>query len=564
MTSRSKRQRRSKIACEPCRIRKRKCDGSHPCGTCSEFEYRCYYDVDSRKKRNKNDYVSPTRLLETSQPDSTPEAPTPPAILPQQVPTAPTCLPAQILESNSGAAFARQLALKFDPVNAPEPQIFAWNIGSRQSSDRVAALPIIDIISQHEMEALADVYFEKVDPYYGFIDRNSCYEHLNSRWSHPSPFEPYDVVLCGVAAMGYLFSARKPLNAEHLLVESARSSLKRCCAFGIHSLATISGWTLRLSYLRLTGTPHVAWMSSCSLLHLMEAAGFHIGPSSKPLLIKPPQNIDHNIRRRLVGFALYINMWISFDLGRSRVILQGACYTPPISPEGDYTAEMLNLIPLSESLDPHKPVDSSQLKAMLSNILASQRSRPPSVLSQCNLVLTIFRRIRALNSNICGDFMAQVLALITRALACARELALHNSPWSHVANVPFQIVCTLLAMDSPESLALLDDAMETLKNVTDAYNTDMMKEAYRTAGLLILLQQKRKDHDSKHLSNLLGAHFSTASEPNPNGDGSDHLQPVHDSSYLDALLPDDLPSFGNFDFTQFFVADPSDSFGLDI
>ncbi|CAI4217744.1 unnamed protein product [Parascedosporium putredinis] len=40
------------------------------------------------------------------------------------------------LEANSGAAFARKLALKIDPKNAPRMHLFAWNpfLGSRDGA----------------------------------------------------------------------------------------------------------------------------------------------------------------------------------------------------------------------------------------------------------------------------------------------------------------------------------------------------------------------------------------------------------------------------------------------
>lgn len=556
-----KRQRRSRVACEPCRERKRKCNGRQPCETCSDFQYTCYYDVSSRKKRNKNfilDGSAPIRLAaqmqqQQQQGSSISDAATPSTHSAEEPPAS---MPAatQSIESNSGAAFVRELGLRIDPINAPEPQVFAWNIGFRQLPGSYSALPIVNIISQDEMVALANIYFDKVNPYYGFIDRDTCFEHLNSRWLRSSTFEPYDVVLCGVAAMGYLFSQRKTVAAELHLIESARSALEQCSLFGIPSSTVISGWTLRLSYMRLTASPHAAWMASCSLLHLIEASGLHLDPSSRPVLIKPPQDIDDDIRRRLVGFAQYINTWTSFDLGRSRIILHGASYNVPASREGDYTAEMLNLLPLSESLDPHRPVDSNQLATMLSSIMENNRTQQPSVLSQCNLILCIFRRLRALHSTVSVDLMSRILALITKALASARDLADANCPWSHVANVPFQVVCTLLAVDSPESISLLGDAMQTLKHVADIYDTDTLKEAYRNAGLLVLLQQKRKDHDARHLSSVLDSHFAPPVESDKEISEQRRQSTMDDSEYLRDMVAD-MPSFETFDFDQFFIAD---------
>ncbi|KAF7155417.1 hypothetical protein CNMCM5623_007488 [Aspergillus felis] len=566
MSGQVNRQRRSKVACEPCRTRKRKCNGQQPCEMCTESEYTCRYDLGSRKKRNKNialENLIAVRPAQTQQAEShseSPKAPTP--LSPSQLRERFTNTVQQSIGPNSGAVFVQNLGLKIDPVNALDPQVFAWNIGRRQLPGTFTALPIVDIISAEEMSALTHVYFDKVAPCYGFVDRDSCFEYVRLRWHRPSAFEPCDVVLCGVAAMGYLFSQRKAVAAELHLIESAKSALEQRSGGEIPPLMLLTGWALRVSYLRLTASPHTAWLASCSLMHLIDAAGLHLDPSSRHALLRPTQNIDDDIRRRLVSFAQYINTWVSFDLARSRIILHGASYTTPSSRDGDFTAEMLDLLPLSESLDPFTPVDAVQLTAMLVNIMQSSRTQPPSILSQCNLVLCIFRRLRAVHSTLSAALMGQMLTLITKALACARELVDANCPWSHVANVPFQIICTLLAVDNPESLSLLDDAVQTLKYVTDVYDTEVLRDAYRTAGSLILLQQRRKDHDAARLNGILGVHFALP----PGSDFetmSQRRQSIQDSESFRDLVPD-LSSSENFDFAQFFIADnPWNALGMD-
>lgn len=104
-----------------------------------------------------------------------------------------------------------------------------------------------------------------------------------------------------------------------------------------------------------------------------------------------------------------LNTWISFNLGWSRVVLQGTSYTALTSPEDSYMAEMLNLLPQSENLDPHKIMDSTQLTTMLimlTDVLKSHHTQLPSVPSQCNIVLCMFRCLRAMHSNVSGSLMS--------------------------------------------------------------------------------------------------------------------------------------------------------------
>jgi hypothetical protein len=145
-------------------------------------------------------------------------------------------------------------------------------------------------------------------------------------------------------------------------------------------------------------------------------------------------------------------------------------------------------------------------------------------------------------------------------------------PWHQIANVPFQIVCTLLAIDSRASLALLGEAMRTLREIAAAYDTEVMREAYSTAYLLILLHQRRKEEDTRALRDVLRVNANAAATAPPvsvdatAGGGSTSLQrpaqpppppsvaDLSEMSWLGDLMID-MPSLQNFDLDQFLMTD---------
>ncbi|KAF4181652.1 hypothetical protein CNMCM7927_000531 [Aspergillus lentulus] len=230
------------------------------------------------------------------------------------------------MEANSGAAFIRRMGLKVDPANAPKLNLFGWNIGPRQlpsGSGPICAYPIVDILSRTALESLASVYFSKVHPCYGFIDRQQFYERVDARWGSPLARDQYDSVLSGVAALGSLFSELSPTITELHLVEAARSILDVNGLSGAPSLDFVAGWTLRVVYMRMTATPHSAWIASSTLMHLIEAAGLHLESSFETVLSSGTQ-CDQDLQRRLVGVAQHLNMWISYDIAASnRPVLLG-------------------------------------------------------------------------------------------------------------------------------------------------------------------------------------------------------------------------------------------------
>ncbi|KAJ5949628.1 hypothetical protein N7454_001212 [Penicillium verhagenii] len=261
-------RKRARLACKPCRDRKRKCDSGEPCVTCTTWGYECYYEAQPRKSRTNE------TLEDQSEPRSSPKT----AAGPSTVESDQSGM-VRRLEANSGAAFVRKLGLKIDPAKAPKLNLFGWNIGTRKLSAQTipttGALSIIEITSLDHMKALAQVYFDKVDPCYGFIDRHDFFARLDARWLSPLISDIYDSVLSGVAAIGCLFSQRNASTTELHLVRTASYCLDMHRLSGPPSLDLLTGWVLRSIYLRLTDSPYSTWVASSTLMHLLEAAGLH-------------------------------------------------------------------------------------------------------------------------------------------------------------------------------------------------------------------------------------------------------------------------------------------------
>lgn len=142
----------------------------------------------------------------------------------------------------------------------------------------------------------------------------------------------------------------------------------------------------------------------------------------------------------------------------------------------------------------------SHLEDCLMRAFTFRPSSDAIALSRTNLVLAIYRRIRLVNPNIPRYIIDAIVSAGKSALEVVERMLQAELPWWHVANVPFQLVCVLLALDTPQSMAAIKDAMKMLENVTKHYNTQVMREALKTAGLLVRLAQKRKEEDIKLLA----------------------------------------------------------------
>lgn len=251
-----------------------------------------------------------------------------------------------------------------------------------------------------------------------------------------------------------------------------------------------------------------------------------------------------------MGLAHHLNAWTSFDLGLSRVSFQKNDLPSLPSPKpGETTGEVLSLLPVSVSLDPGTSKDETDLTPTLFEVLNGAHTQPPSVLAQCNLVLCILRRIHSQKLDIPSGLAEQVLALLKKGLGCARSMVTDCSPWHHVANVPFHIICVLLVMDTRSSLAMLPDAMQTLSLVASTYDTETMRKAYSAACLLVLLYQQRREDDVAKFGEALNMHRQEGQVASPplrlNSSAEEH-------SWLGALVTDGLQSV---DLDSFLDAD---------
>ena len=306
-------RKRSRLACKPCRERKRKCDGKEPCVTCTDWGYECYYEA-PRKRQS----AAPTSNVPNSEQQSIANGTAVLATTPTTTTPAATRSPEEAdhvrrLEANSGAAFVRKLALKMDASKAPNLNLFGWNIGARDvpALSIASPLPVVDITSLEHMKSLAHVYFDKVDRCYGFIDQVQFFARLDLRYTPSSSTltttksDIYDSILAGVAALGCLFSQRNATITEVHLVRSARASLEAFHLSGPPPIELLLAYTLRVVYLRITDSPHETWIASSNLMHLVEASGLY--PESPSVLLPSSQAyFDPDLQRRIVGVAHHL------------------------------------------------------------------------------------------------------------------------------------------------------------------------------------------------------------------------------------------------------------------
>lgn len=459
---------------------------------------------------------------------------------------------ARSTEANSGAAFVRRLGLNTDAANAKKLQTFAWNVGRCNSFVfSPAPLSFAQIVTRTELISLVQTYFEKFHPFYGFIDLDHFMARLRAKLEASGPNEPFDAVICGVAALGYLFSQREGCLSEANFIEIARVTIECHSKSGYPSVDTVTALLLRVAYLRMTDTPYPAWMASCALMHMIEITGLHVELPPKNIFPQVTEYCEPDIRRRLLGIAQHLHLWMAFELGQSEVQIQGACLAIPLPSSGDYTGEVLSLLSLSSSLSPEQSKEPQELEASILKVLSGNYTHPASTIAQCNLALCIYRRLRVLHREPTQQVHQQLLDLMTKSLALARELIASCCPWHGTTTVSFQIICTLLAMDTYDTISHVEDAMNTLRIMLSVYHTDVMQESYSVACVLLMMQYRRKETDLHSLKKVVLAHSALAMDRSTPVLEAQILTESSGPSWVGDLVTD-IPGLDAFDLEQFF------------
>lgn len=493
------RRRRTRLACGPCKIRKRKCDGHNPCESCVRYDYDCCYDYQPRRKAAaQGSPPVPVAAQSTSAE----------VLISPDRQTRSNGTGGKHMEANSGVVFPHVLGLKLSPRNAPKVQGFGWNLGIRRNPHR-SEKSITWVLSKDTWHALFGVYVEKIHPMYGFLDVQSVASNAARRWEDPYATNFYDSVLCGVAALGSLFSSSSKANRqEGLLVECAKEILETTGTLMDPSLCDAEGWLLRTLYLRCNSPPHAAWIASCIAMHVIEATGVHQESTGVSLVYSDTATADQNLesRRRVFWIAKLLNTWISFEYGRSRTVLQGvSCQIPAPKPGADPTADLISMFRISESLDPDQTLQASDLEESLARLESYDFTFDALILSQSVLAFTIYRRLQLLSPSLTPTVTDRVIRLGRKGLDASSRCIDADCPWWHVTNVPFQFTCILLAIDTRESLKHIRHSMSTLKRAADHFETHKPRKAFETLELLVRLSQKRKEQDAIILNECFGS-----------------------------------------------------------
>ncbi|OQD84108.1 hypothetical protein PENANT_c014G02815 [Penicillium antarcticum] len=408
----------------------------------------------------------------------------------------------------------------------PRLHSFGYHTGIRKEPDSTASLRIAKRMPWNTARTLLEYFFATIHPVFGFLDKDGFYERCETHW-HGQPQTPdFEAIVCGVVALASLFNGSLDQGEEMWLILHAKEILEDPFVSRFPSIDQIAAWILRTIYLRATTRPHVAWICSCTTMHLVEATGLNQAPqlvmltTNKGAQDSTPELSD--ILKRTARVAHSLHIVIAYEYGRSVMNLEFPSQEAlPLSDRaGDFTPCLCSLV---EAV-PLTPMGTDSMATMqdLSSAINKLADTPAShnflVLVRADLIFSIYRRLRLLEPNIRQILLDEVICAGMSALPAARALASQNLPWWNIISTVFQFVCVLLAIDTHASVTNLPDAMDTLGMIVDQLKTHLATEALATARNLVRASLDRRRKGVGILESIVG---STASDDAVEGPDSD-------------------------------------------
>lgn len=507
-------RQRSRAACVPCRTRKRKCDGRHPCATCVRYEYQCEYS--HGKKPSISHQQSADAPAEPA--PQMPVGNTPSSIIQLQAHplTAPGArfhhrsildpVKTRFVRANSAIAFPRILGMDFESESIPRLHSFAWHVGIRQEP-RHRHIDITSLISWQEFQVYASVYFRTIRVEIGILEETEFTELAHARFLDPSGYKDIDAVCLGVASLGSFFS-QNPHPREQEMIDDAQLLLVQRSVEKSPSINNVVGWILRTIYLRLTGRPHASWLTSSITMHQIEANGLHKEMQTIAVVYPAAPTADHKLaklRRRLFWIARALNVIFSFDFGRLRTnfdVVTTKKFAPDHNGFAHQFVELAELLPNDNVDREREPDPPAALSQALTKIEELQSDSNFINLLKADLAFAIYRRLWLMSLTDAKDRTDTILALGQASLQASAKCLESRTPWWNVLHSPFQFILCCLAIGTPKALAFVHSGMAHLQTITRVYDTHMVREAYNQALAVVKMSRARKEKELEALDGL--------------------------------------------------------------
>ncbi|KAI8665206.1 Zn(2)-C6 fungal-type domain-containing protein [Fusarium sp. Ph1] len=525
----SSKRRRIRKACIPCRQRKRKCDGSSPCGMCTTYGYACEYAHDDSPLAP---FVSqPPRNSSTSPNLNPPSNKSPEAVnsTTSRQETSPPAFEGGMLDerqpryvnASSAIAFPHILGLHLESEKPPTLHSFGYNFGIRPEEKSIPHGDLAELISEAELVTFSNTFFTVFGIIFDLLDQSTFLHQCRLYYQGQLRDGVFAAVAAGVAAIGSFLSFNNGHDREVDIVHFAKTVLEDPAATRRASVQLVVGWSLRAAYLRFTTRPNNSWIASCTAMHLAEAVGLHEEENISKIASMAGTSVsgfNPDRLRRIFWCSWSFHIITCYEYGRSAVSFPRVSCSSITPIPGSFAYQhvrMAEILPSPNSTFclADKPQDLG--KEMLERMKALHEAplgHPFLVLTRADLTFYLYRRMRQLKSPVTDEVIQLIIAAGNNAVETACQQVQKGHLFFNALGSVFQYACVLLALDNPFASSNLDGAFEGLENIVSIVDTRLTREALNTARHLLKASIQKKKQQTSTLE-AVEARFTDTETP---------------------------------------------------
>ncbi|BCS02812.1 uncharacterized protein AKAW2_61076A [Aspergillus luchuensis] len=545
MSTISKRKRARK-ACNPCHQRKRRCDNQYPCGMCTTYDYSCRYDddatgtvgdsvddpphakrisVDGRSRLANRPHVEQGHREAKANSSST-KSPatvtsTPPGLFDEQK--------FRYTGASAAMAFPHVLGVNLGGDSPPRLRSCAYNFGNRPDEASNPHSFLGDLISEQDLSHYAGVYFTVMNPIGDILDprlfADRCHQYYDGGYSTDITFA---AVAAGVACLGsFLSSDRHPRETD--LVLYAKAILDDPASMRTLNIDHIIAWDMRAFYLRATSRPKIAWIASCTVMHLCETVGLHDEASIKKIASKAGAaalGLDADRLRRIFWASWAAHNMLSYEQDCSAVHFRSVTCQSFIPTPGSVADQFVRLVQCTPAPNSpfrlySEPADlNEELFERLRAVTELKVTHPFLVVTAADIAFCFYRRLYQAQALPSAEFISLIIDCGNAGLKAAEQLANEGHLFWNVLGSVFQYACVLLAIDSPIASAHLGTVFKRLENLVKAADTTLTREALSIARHLLSLKTAKKRKELAELEAVEAGFQSGLTPPEPEANAS--------------------------------------------
>lgn len=426
--------------------------------------------------------------------------------------------------ASASMAFPHILGRSLGSDSLPKMPSFAYNFGIRPEEAAGSHQLLGQLISEEHLSFYSEVFFAAMAPIADLIDhaiyKRRCREYYSDSGHTAIAF---GAVAAGVAALGsFLSPDRCPQESE--LVQYAKAILDDPASMRMLSIDHIIAGAFGGFYLRATARPNVAWIATCTTMHLCEAIGLHEEENIQKIASVPGAiALGHDIERlrKVFWISWAGHTMLSYEYDRSPVQFRAVTTEAIASTEGSVSDQFLKIVQMIPSpnspffLEPQPATPREELFERIRALDRLQLQPPFLVLTKTDLIFCFYRRVYQLRAGISDEIMHIVIKNGSDAIKSAEQLANQGRLFWNVIGSVFQYACVLLALDTAAASSRIASAFKSLETLANAANTRLTRETLSMAKHLLSLHLAKKRKELAELEAVEKSCLSVEMEQTP-------------------------------------------------